>query len=112
VATETGPNSGRVVQGVIAALVIIVLGYLVWSSQSGAPGEEAAHAETASSESAPAADAAQSVEATQPSAETPAPELTVEPNASKRCCTRRRYRLCPYNCRSGCPYLRYGSDRG
>jgi len=81
VATETGPNSGRVVQGVIAALVIIVLGYLVWSSQSGAPGEEAAHAETASSESAPAADAAQSVEATQPSAETPAPELTVEPNA-------------------------------
>ena len=80
-ATETGPNSGRVVQGVIAALVIIVLGYLVWSSQSGAPGEEAAHAETASSESAPAADAAQSVEATQPSAETPAPELTVEPNA-------------------------------
>ena len=80
-ATETGPNSGRVVQGVIAALVIIVLGYLVWSSQSGAPGEEAAHAETASSESAPAADAAQSVEATQPSAETPAPELTVEQNA-------------------------------
>lgn len=80
-ATETGPNSGRVVQGVIAALVVIILSYLVWSSQSGTPEEEAAPAEAASSESAPAADAAQSVEATQPSAEAPAPELTVEPNA-------------------------------
>ena len=80
-ATETGPNSGRVVQGVIAALVVIILSYLVWSSQSGTPEEEAAPAEAASSESAPAADASQAVEATQPSAEAPAPELTVEPNA-------------------------------
>ncbi|MGA1179683.1 MAG: LysM peptidoglycan-binding domain-containing protein [Marivivens sp.] len=80
-ATETGPNSGRVVQGVISALVVIILSYLVWSSQSGTPEEEAAPAEAASSESTPAADAAQSVEATQPSAEAPAPELTVEPNA-------------------------------
>jgi nucleoid-associated protein YgaU len=81
VATETGPNSGRVVQGVISALVVIILSYLVWSSQSGTPEEEAAPAEAASSESAPAADAAQAVEATQPSAEAPAPESTVEPNA-------------------------------
>jgi hypothetical protein len=81
VATETGPNSGRVVQGVIAALVVIILSYLVWSSQSGTPEEEAAPAEAASSESAPVADALQAVEATQPSAETPALELTVEPNA-------------------------------
>jgi nucleoid-associated protein YgaU len=81
VATETGPNSGRVVQGVIAALVVIILSYLVWSSQSGTPEEEAAPAEAASSESAPAADAAHAVEATQPSAEAPAPESTVEPNA-------------------------------
>ena len=80
-ATETGPNSGRVVQGVIAALVVIILSYLVWSSQSGTPEEEAAPAEAASSESAPVADALQAVEATQPSAEAPAPELTVEPNA-------------------------------
>lgn len=80
-ATETGPNSGRVVQGVISALVVIILSYLVWSSQSGTPEEEAAPAEAASSESAPAADAAQAVEATQPSAEAPAPESTVEPNA-------------------------------
>jgi nucleoid-associated protein YgaU len=81
VATETGPNSGRVVQGVISALVVIILSYLVWSSQSGTPEEESAPAEAASSESAPAADAAQAVEATQPSAEAPAPESTVEPNA-------------------------------
>jgi nucleoid-associated protein YgaU len=81
VATETGPNSGRVVQGVIAALVVIILSYLVWSSQSGTPEEEAAPAEAASSESAPVADASQAVEATQPSAGAPAPELTVEPNA-------------------------------
>jgi hypothetical protein len=81
VATETGPNSGRVVQGVISALVVIILSYLVWSSQSGTPEEEAEPAEAASSESAPAADAAQAVEATQPSAEAPAPESTVEPNA-------------------------------
>ena len=80
-ATETGPNSGRVVQGVISALVVIILSYLVWSSQSGTPEEEAEPAEAASSESAPAADAAQAVEATQPSAEAPAPESTVEPNA-------------------------------
>ncbi len=80
-ATETGPNSGRVVQGVISALVVIILSYLVWSSQSGTPEEESAPAEAASSESAPAADAAQAVEATQPSAEAPAPESTVEPNA-------------------------------
>jgi nucleoid-associated protein YgaU len=81
VATETGPNSGRVVQGVISALVVIILSYLVWSSQSGTPEEEAEPAEAASSESAPAPDAAQAVEATQPSAEAPAPESTVEPNA-------------------------------
>jgi nucleoid-associated protein YgaU len=81
VATETGPNSGRVVQGVITALVVIILSYLVWSSQSGTPEEESAPAEAASSESAPAADAAHAVEATQPSAEAPAPESTVEPNA-------------------------------
>lgn len=80
-ATETGPNSGRVVQGVISALVVIILSYLVWSSQSGTPEEEAEPAEAASSESAPAPDAAQAVEATQPSAEAPAPESTVEPNA-------------------------------
>lgn len=80
-ATETGPNSGRVVQGVISALVVIILSYLVWSSQSGTPEEESAPAEAASSESAPAPDAAQAVEATQPSAEAPAPESTVEPNA-------------------------------
>ena len=80
-ATETGPNSGRVVQGVISALVVIILSYLVWSSQSGTPEEESAPAEAASSESAPAADSAQAVEATQPSAEAPAPESTVEPNA-------------------------------
>ena len=80
-ATETGPDSGRVVQGVIAALVVIILSYLVWSSQSGTPEEEAAPAEAASSESGPAADAAQSVESTQLSAEAPAPEMTVEPNA-------------------------------
>lgn len=80
-ATETGPNSGRVVQGVISALVVIILSYLVWSSQSGTPEEEAEPAEAASSESAPAPDAAQAVEASQPSAEAPAPESTVEPNA-------------------------------
>lgn len=79
-ATETGPNTGRVVQGVIAALVVIILGYLVWSSQSETPEEETAPAEAASSESAPS-EAAPASEATQPSAEAPAPESTVEANA-------------------------------
>ena len=79
-ATETGPNAGRVVQGVIAALVVIILGYLVWSSQSETPEEESAPAEAASSESAPS-EAAPASEATQPSAEAPAAESTVESNA-------------------------------
>jgi len=81
VATETGPNSGRVVQGAIAALVVIILGYLIWSSQTTAPDEQAAPAEAASDESAPA-EAAPATNATQPSAEAPAPEATVESNAA------------------------------
>lgn len=79
-ATETGPNSGRVVQGVIAAIVVIILGFLVWSSQSGAPEEEGAPAEAVSSESA-SSEAAPNAAATQPSGEAPAPESTVETNA-------------------------------
>ncbi len=79
-ATETGPNAGRMVQGVIAALVVIILGYLVWSSQTQTPEEEAAPAEAASGDNVPAADGAQPAGATQPATEAPAPESTVEPN--------------------------------
>jgi len=80
VATETGPNSGRVVQGVVAAIIVIILGFLIWSSQTDTPEEEAAPEEAVASESAPA-ETAPATEATQPSAEAPAPESTVESNA-------------------------------